>query len=140
MLTRVDLVMRAQAQAEGLSDPERIALGVALIGTAQEPDSWAALRFAARLIEDQSTRHLQAVYDLTDAPVAPSNFTTPATHGRSPVASQPPRRHRTPFRAVWGRIRRAERRFSNSIWGDALGALCLCALGAILFFFAGVLQ
>lgn len=49
----------------------------------------------------------------------------PAASGRARIALT--------ARAVWARFRKAEQQFSGSIWGDALGSVCLA------IFFVGAL-
>lgn len=65
------------------------------------------------------------------------------THGQSGVlatagAEVPAEPGRAQFaltmRAVWLKFRRAERQFSNSIWGDAVGCVCLVIIfGGLLY-------
>lgn len=65
------------------------------------------------------------------------------THGKAGVfatreaeVSQGPGRitQALTLRAAWTRFRRAERQFSSSIWGDALGAISLAIIfGGLLY-------
>ncbi len=65
------------------------------------------------------------------------------THGQSGVlastgAEVPAEPGRAKFaltmRAAWLKFRRAERQFSNSIWGDAVGCVCLVIIfGGLLY-------
>ncbi|QEW21210.1 hypothetical protein LA6_003418 [Marinibacterium anthonyi] len=64
--------------------------------------------------------------------VPPSEATT---HG--PERGAGPRAGK--LRAIWIRVRRAERRFSASIWGDLLGAFCLILSWIMILIAGGVL-
>ncbi|MEB3421918.1 hypothetical protein ACFSDD_09030 [Salipiger marinus] len=51
-----------------------------------------------------------------------------------------PRVYISSLRAAWVGLKVAERRFSDSIWGDALATACVVLLSIVLFVVAGVLQ
>lgn len=51
------------------------------------------------------------------------------------VPVQPDRAHRArALRAVWSKLRAAERKLAASIWGDALACLCLAIIFAGLLY------
>ena len=56
-----------------------------------------------------------------------------ATAGAEASAAQGRARPALTARAAWAKFRAAERQFSDSIWGDALGGVCL------FIFFGGLL-
>lgn len=124
MRTRADLVLRAQQIAAPLIDAERIALGVALIGTAQRADSWGMKLHAARLVNAQAAACLNSEFHTSRTPVVDGRTGPEATTHEQSAPSHPMPRGSS-LRAAWDR-------FSGSLWGDVLGLVC------VLVFVAGV--
>lgn len=114
LATRADVVIRAHEIARDLSDHERIALGVTLIGTAQHPRNWAALRAAQQMVHEQADEFLQLA--LSDTGTVAAYLPNQATTHEQLVGHSP---RTDPSRPVRGTIGK---------WaGDIVGCLSLFA-------------
>ena len=151
-----ELELRAHAIGTGMTDKERIALGVTLIETVLAPDSHRDVQRASRLIREHGDA-LQAFHltnrarayglpDLLPATpecAAPANATTheqTGAFGLPGTAGPGPQARASFWRRAWERFRAAERRFEDSWAGDILGASCLIIIFVSLVFAAGVLS
>lgn len=139
---RADVVLRAHEIGRGLTDLERIALGVTLAQTVLTPGNHGAVRMAAARLAEHADALLYADLDfanhLSDGPHTrpepitheqPGSSECPGGTGRPTPSCQSPS---LGWQAAWGRFRSAEQAFSDSWYGDLVGAVCLAV------FIAGV--
>ena len=149
-----ELELRAHAIGAGMTDKERIALGVTLIETVLAPDSHRDVQRASRLISEHGDA-LQAFHltsraraygfpDLLPATPECAALANATTHeqtgafGLPGTAGPGPQARASFWRRAWDRFRAAERRFEDSWAGDTLGACCLVVFLVGLLIFVGV--
>lgn len=138
-LDRADVILRAHEVGRGLTDLERIALGVTLAQTVLTPGNHGAVRLAAARLSDHADALLDAEIALSDSlSDGPDTGPKPTTH-EQPGSSERPADAGRPapsvkpassgrWRAAWDRFARAERRFSDSLAGDLVGVVSLAIL------------
>lgn len=141
MLTRSDTILRAHEVGRGLSDLERIALGVTLAETVLDPDYAPYLAYAAGSLRD----HAAALSDLkSQQPDGPCTGQTITHEQMGHSGSFVPSRAKAPGPRAWqttpqvargpGTIRVALTRLNDSLVGDLIGGLSLAVIAAALFF------
>ena len=135
LICSADVKHYAAQVSRGLPAEQRAAVAVELIRSISEPESFLVVRDAARIVQGHGNALLSdamrvvegqsehtTVASLTDQ----SATVSPVARG---TAGTPRSRRLSPLSAAWARFRVAERRFSDSIWGDALAGVF--ALGAL---------
>ncbi len=77
------------------------------------------------MIQFRETPHQETTHGQSGV-FATAGAEVPAAPGRARIALT--------MRAAWATFRKAEQQFSDSIWGDALGCVCLAIIfGGLLF-------
>ncbi|MGR3823041.1 MAG: hypothetical protein ACU0A5_10745 [Salipiger marinus] len=135
MTRRADVIRRANEIGAGLPDEQRVALGVMLILDARCPESFAVVRQAERLVAGHARLLLSDAMAAEECPhlnmaIAATTHGLPCDRhpGGTGAAGEPRPSARSSLRAAWARFRVAERRFSDSFWGDVLACACLCGI------------
>ncbi|MGK7664226.1 MULTISPECIES: hypothetical protein [unclassified Marinovum] len=152
LTTHADVVRCARDVGLQLQDEQRIALGVTLIQMAKNSESFGAVFQAERMIGDHG-RALLLDAMREDEDHFEDHFLDTAidtTHelyidrhhpGAEDTAGDTrPRVLFASLRAAWTRLKAAERRASDSIWGDILGGISVVIIAVVLVISAGVLQ
>ncbi|EPX78120.1 hypothetical protein [Salipiger mucosus] len=135
MQDRADVLVRAHEIGRGLTDAQRIALGVTLIGTARQPESFGAARAAERMVGEHARMLLadalrgdEAMHQTKTVATTHGNAGNRLPGGRGTVGAPRPAPFLSSLRAAWATIRAAERRLSESLLGDLLGGVSVVAL------------
>lgn len=148
--SHADVIRCARDVGLQLPDDQRIALGVTLIRMASLPSSGGAVLRAERLVGDHGRALIADAIRLDEGRFeAPfTDMTIDTTHGpvldrhpgaRGSAGDPGPRAFSSPARAAWARFVAAERRFSDSIWGDIVAGIGVAVLSVALVMLAGLL-
>ena len=134
---RMDIERRARLVVRDLNQIERAALGTEILLSVSEPEAFLSLWYAARLVRERAEQLKEAALHIPGAEPRAVLQPEATTHEQSEPKGGPcVGRLRTACQV----IQDAERRFSESIWGDMLGGLCLFVFGIGVVIAAGVLQ
>ena len=135
---RPDIQHSAEKAVRGLSQTERLALGTEILTRITDPQQFMSMRLAAWMISERADLLADVALHQTPGAEPRALLQYEATTHELDKLKERPRAGR--LRAAYKTLRQAERQFSESVWGDLLGGICLMilAFGAVVV--AGVLQ
>ena len=135
---RSDIQHTAEKAVLGLSQTERLALGTEILTRITDPQQFMSMRLAAWMISERADLLADVALHQTPGAEPRAVLQLEATTHELDKLKERPRAGR--LRAAYKTLRQAERQFSESVWGDLLGGICLMilAFGAVVV--AGVLQ
>ncbi|CUH68033.1 hypothetical protein TG4357_03352 [Thalassovita gelatinovora] len=136
LLTRSDIEARAETISSGLTDAQRLAVGLELIRSVKSQERWQQVRIVANEAQLHSARLCMDGFLPAHERRLQINPSV-TTHENQRRDAEPPRHSRA--RAVLAKLREIDEFVDNSIIGDLIGAAALATI-LIVGLFWGYLQ